>query len=65
MSRTRRQFSVEQKLAILNEADHTVSLKRFVPTLPGLSGSPVLDDKGRLVSVNFTGMSETQSFRDK
>jgi V8-like Glu-specific endopeptidase len=33
-----------------------------IPTLPGSSGSPVMDDKGRLVSVNFAGMSETQSF---
>lgn len=33
-----------------------------IPTLPGSSGSPVLDDKGRLVSVNFAGWTETQSF---
>jgi V8-like Glu-specific endopeptidase len=33
-----------------------------IPTLAGSSGSPVLDEKGRLVSVNFAGVNQTQSF---
>lgn len=33
-----------------------------IPTLEGSSGSPVFDDRGRLVSVNFAGVNQTQSF---
>ena len=33
-----------------------------IPTLEGSSGSPVLDEKGRLVSVNFAGINQTQNF---
>lgn len=33
-----------------------------IPTLPGSSGSPVVDEYGKLVAVNFAGMTGTQSF---
>lgn len=33
-----------------------------IPSLPGSSGSPVLDERGQLVSVNFEGLMQTQSF---
>lgn len=33
-----------------------------IPTLPGSSGSPVLNKKGQLVAVNFSGLSATQNF---
>lgn len=33
-----------------------------IPALPGSSGSPVLDEYGKLVAVNFAGISTTQSF---
>lgn len=33
-----------------------------IPTLPGSSGSPIIDKWGRLVAVNFAKISDTQSF---
>ena len=33
-----------------------------IPTLPGSSGSPVVNKKGELVAVNFAGLSGTQNF---
>lgn len=33
-----------------------------IPTLPGSSGSPVLNKKGQLVAVNFSGLNATQNF---
>ena len=33
-----------------------------IPTLPGSSGSPIIDERGNLVAVNFAGIVNTQSF---
>jgi hypothetical protein len=33
-----------------------------IPTLSGSSGSPIIDEEGNLVGVNFAGMRNTQSF---
>ena len=33
-----------------------------IPSLPGSSGSPVVNEQGELVAVNFAGLSTTQSF---
>ena len=33
-----------------------------IPSLPGSSGSPVINDHGQLVAVNFAGFQNTQSF---
>lgn len=33
-----------------------------IPTLPGSSGSPVIDSYGNLVAVNYAGISMTQGF---
>ena len=33
-----------------------------IPSLPGSSGSPVVDEYGHLVAVNFAGVTNTQSF---
>ena len=33
-----------------------------IPALPGSSGSPIFDEYGRLVAVNFAGRVNSQSF---
>ena len=33
-----------------------------IPTLPGSSGSPVVNMRGQLVAVNYAGLSKTQNF---
>lgn len=33
-----------------------------IPTLPGSSGSPVINEEGQLVAINFAGLNGTQSF---
>ena len=33
-----------------------------IPSLPGSSGSPVVNEKAQLVAVNFAGVNGTQSF---
>ena len=33
-----------------------------IPSLPGSSGSPVVNMKGQLVAINFAGLQNTQSF---
>ena len=33
-----------------------------IPSLHGSSGSPVIDQYGKLVAVNFAGVNDTQSF---
>lgn len=33
-----------------------------IPTLPGSSGSPVIDSYGNLVAINYAGINNTQSF---
>lgn len=33
-----------------------------IPTLPGSSGSPVVNEYGKLAAVNFAGVTGTQSF---
>lgn len=33
-----------------------------IPTLPGSSGSPIIDDYGHLVAINHAGISATQGF---
>lgn len=33
-----------------------------IPTLPGSSGSPVVNRKGELVAINYAGLKDTQNF---
>ncbi|MBA4196388.1 MAG: hypothetical protein C0459_02430 [Chitinophaga sp.] len=49
----------EGKVSQNNDA---YKLMYTIPTMPGSSGSPVFDEKGNIVSVNFAGIINTQSF---
>lgn len=42
--------------------DDTDKIMYTIPSLHGSSGSPVLNQKGQLVAVNFAGIDVTQSF---
>ena len=33
-----------------------------IPSLPGISGFPVINFKGDLVAINYTGLNGTQNF---
>ena len=33
-----------------------------IPSLPGSSGSPVVNQKGELIAINFAGINSTQNF---
>jgi S1-C subfamily serine protease len=46
----------------ISQNTDSYKLMYTIPALPGSSGSPVIDDKGHVVSVNFAGISDTQSF---
>lgn len=67
-------FNLGPQLAITEEGlkaqftNGTVSqqtsdrLMYSIPTLPGSSGSPVVNGKGELIAINFAGLSGTQNF---
>ena len=67
-------FNLGPKLAITNEGiksqfnSGNISQKTSdklmysIPTLPGSSGSPVVNLQGQLVAVNFAGLKNTQNF---
>lgn len=67
-------FNLGPQLAITEEglkaqftsgtvSQHTSDrLMYSIPTLPGSSGSPVVNAKGELIAVNYAGLSGTQNF---
>ena len=67
-------FNLGPKLALTNEGiksqfNHgNISQKTSdrimysIPTLPGSSGSPVINSQGQLVAINFAGLNGTQNF---
>lgn len=46
----------------ISQLDDKYKLMYTIPSLPGSSGSPVFDEYGRLIAVNYAGMNGTQSF---
>lgn len=46
---------------LTREADN-VSIGHNIPTIGGGSGSPIFDNKGRLVAINHAGLTNTQGF---
>lgn len=46
----------------VSQLTDNIKIMYTIPSLPGSSGSPVIDRFGKLVAINFAGIRDTQSF---
>ena len=59
---TKQGIKVQMTSGKLTQSPDGQRLLYSIPTMKGSSGSPVIDDKGRLVGVNFAKLGGTDSF---
>ena len=62
LSNTAQGIKAQITSGTISQASDNSKMMYTIPALPGSSGSPVVDEYGKLVAVNFAGVSTTQSF---
>ena len=62
LANTRRGIKVQMTAGRITQLPDGERLLYSIPTMPGSSGSPVIDEQGRLVGVNFAKLNGTDNF---
>ena len=62
LASTRRGIKVQMTAGQVTQLPDGERLLYSIPTMQGSSGSPVIDEQGRLVGVNFAKLNGTDNF---